>query len=142
MVPVDGGPMVSRELGRSEVLRRLSSVSHGRVVFTQRALPAIRPVNHILDGDRVIICSHGSTALAEAARGGAVLAFQADEIDPVLRAAWSVVLTGLGWLVGDPEEAARYRSALGAWLGTEPGEIIRIDPEMVTGFDLRPAGTA
>jgi len=75
MVPMDGGPTVRRELDRSEVLQRVGSVSHGRVVFTQRALPAIRPVNHILDGDRIVICSHGSTALAEAARAGAVLAF-------------------------------------------------------------------
>lgn len=138
MVPMDGGPAVTRELDRAEALRRLGSVSSGRVVFTRRALPAIRPVNHILDGDRVVICSHETFALAEAARRGTVLAFQADEIDPVLRTAWSVVITGLGWLVDDPDEAARYRGALDAWLGTEPGEIIRIDAEVVTGFELRP----
>jgi hypothetical protein len=138
MVPMDGGPAVTRELDRAEALFRLGSVSSGRVVFTRRALPAVRPVNHILDGDRVVICSHESIALAEAARRGTVLAFQADEIDPALRAAWSVVVTGLGWLVDDPGEAARYRSGLDAWLGTEPGEIIRIDAEVVTGFELRP----
>ena len=137
MVPMDGGPEVPRELDRAEVLERLASTSYGRVVFTQRALPAIRPVNHILDGGHVIICSHENTALAEAARRGAVLAFQADEIDPATRTAWSVVVTGLSELVGDPIGAARYRSALGAWLGTEPGEIIRINPEVITGFELR-----
>jgi nitroimidazol reductase NimA-like FMN-containing flavoprotein (pyridoxamine 5'-phosphate oxidase superfamily) len=142
MVPMDGGPTMTRELGRAEVLQRLASVRHGRVVFTQRALPAIRPVNHILDGDGVVICSHGSTALAEAGRGGAVLAFQADEIDPALRAAWSVVVTGLGRLVSDPGEASRYRTALGPWLGSEPGDIIRIGLDLVTGFELRPAGRA
>jgi pyridoxamine 5'-phosphate oxidase-like protein len=140
MVPMDGGPAVTRELGGSEALQRLGSVSYGRVVFTERALPAIRPVNHMLDGGRVVICSHGSIALAEAARSGAVLAFQADGIDPARRTAWSVVATGLSSLVGEPAEAARYRQALGAWLGTEPGEIIRINPEVITGFDLHPAG--
>lgn len=138
MVPMDGGPAVTRELGGPEALRRLGSVSYGRVVFTQRALPAIRPVNHMLDGGRVVICSHDSAALAEAARRGAVLAFQADGIDPARRTAWSVVATGLSSLVEDPAEAARCRQALGAWLGAEPGEIIRIDPELITGFDLHP----
>lgn len=137
---MDGEPAVTRELGRSEALERLGSVSYGRVVFTQRALPAIRPVNCMLDGGRVLICSQESFALAEAARRGSVLAFQADRIDPARRTAWSVVVTGLSSLVDDPEEAASYRRALGAWLGAEPGEIIRIDPEVITGFDLHPAG--
>jgi nitroimidazol reductase NimA-like FMN-containing flavoprotein (pyridoxamine 5'-phosphate oxidase superfamily) len=141
MVPMDGGPAIIRELGRSEVLQRLASVSYGRVVFTLRALPAIRPVNHLLDGGRLVLCSHESTALAEAARGGAVLAFQADEIDPELHAAWSVVVTGLSGLVADPAEITRYRDALDAWLGTEPGEIIRINPEVTTGFELHPTPT-
>ena len=141
MVPMDGGPAIIRELGRSEVLQRLASVSYGRVVFTLRALPAIRPVNHLLDGGQLVLCSHESTALAEAARGGAVLAFQADEIDPELHTAWSVAVTGLSGLVADPAEAIRYRVALGAWLGTEPGEIIRINPEVTTGFELHPTLT-
>ena len=142
MVPMGGGQAMTRELGRSEVLQRLGSVSYGRVVFTQRALPAIRPVNHIVDGGRVVICSHENAALAEAARRGAVLAFQADEVDPAQRTAWSVVVTGLSGLVDDPDEATRYRDALDAWLGTQPGEIIRIDPEVVSGFELHPAGTS
>jgi nitroimidazol reductase NimA-like FMN-containing flavoprotein (pyridoxamine 5'-phosphate oxidase superfamily) len=134
-----GGSAVTRKLTGPEALERLASVSYGRVVFTQRALPAIRPVNCVFDGGWVVICSHENIALAEAARSGAVLAFQADGIDPARRTAWSVVATGLSSLVYDPEEAAHYRRALGAWLGAEPGEIIRIDPEVVTGFDLHPA---
>ncbi|MFD8141548.1 pyridoxamine 5'-phosphate oxidase family protein [Streptomyces sp. NPDC059708] len=42
-----------RELDRAEALRLLATVSLGRVVFTHRALPAVRPVNHLVDGEDV-----------------------------------------------------------------------------------------
>jgi pyridoxamine 5'-phosphate oxidase-like protein len=44
-------------LPRAESLRLLRSVSVGRLVFTHLALPAIRPVNHVVDGDRIMIRS-------------------------------------------------------------------------------------
>src|SRR5437667_22837 len=43
------------ELPKDEALRLLGSVPFGRVVFTARALPAVRPVNHLVDGNRIII---------------------------------------------------------------------------------------
>jgi hypothetical protein len=36
-------------------MRLLRSVSYGRIVFTRDALPAVRPVNHIIDDSEVII---------------------------------------------------------------------------------------
>jgi hypothetical protein len=48
--PADRG----QELDRGEAMRLLASV-YGRVVFTQNALPAIRPMNHLVDEGRVII---------------------------------------------------------------------------------------
>ena len=39
-------------LPREESLRLLRSVSVGRLVFTHLALPAIRPVNHVVEGNR------------------------------------------------------------------------------------------
>jgi len=61
-------------------------------VFTHRALPAIRPVNHITDNGRVIFRTHEGTAILGAAGAGraTVLAYQADNIDPVTRAGWNV----------------------------------------------------
>lgn len=44
-------PMRSTEqLDRSEALRLLGTVPLGRIVFTHQALPAIRPVNHVVEG--------------------------------------------------------------------------------------------
>lgn len=46
------------ELTGAESWKLLSSVSLGRIVFTQRAMPAIRPVNHLVDGQTIIVRSH------------------------------------------------------------------------------------
>ena len=43
------------ELSRAESLRRLAGVSLGRIVFTERSLPAIRPIIHVVDGGAVIV---------------------------------------------------------------------------------------
>lgn len=140
MVPTGNEPRARRELGKTEALRRLSSVRFGRVVFTQHALPAVQPVSHIVDGDWVVFCSHGSAALAEAAQRGTVLAYQADEIDQATQAAWSVLVTGLAQPVDDPAQAGRYLSTLEPWLAGQMGHVIRIEPKVVTGFELNPGG--
>lgn len=43
------------ELSRAEGWLLLASVPVGRLVFTHQALPAIRPVNHVVDGDKIVI---------------------------------------------------------------------------------------
>ena len=49
-------------------MRLLASVSLGRIVFAARALPAIRPVNHLVDGDYVIICTDHNAAITSELR--------------------------------------------------------------------------
>ena len=46
------------ELTAAESWRLLGSVSLGRVVFTMKAMPAIRPVNHLIDDEAIIVRSH------------------------------------------------------------------------------------
>ena len=90
-------PRQAIELTESESWQLLRSVSLGRIVFTQRAMPAIRPVNHLADHQTIIIRSHlGSAIVARASAGdGTVVAYEADEIDPVRHTGWSVIATGL-----------------------------------------------
>jgi len=132
------------ELDRGEALRLLGSVSLGRVVFTQRAMPAVRPVNHILDSTGIIIRSHSGAAIiseVDTARG-AVVAYEADNINPNYLLGWSVVVTGIARLVRDPGELARYRQALIPWVDRQMDQVIRIQPEVVTGFRLDAQQTA
>jgi nitroimidazol reductase NimA-like FMN-containing flavoprotein (pyridoxamine 5'-phosphate oxidase superfamily) len=125
-----------QELSREESLRLLGSVPLGRVVFTDQALPAIRPVNHLVDGERVIIRSHTGAAILSAAARGVVVAYQADSIDPEFRLGWSVVVTGVARLVTDPALVERYQSRLRPWIDRPMDQVIAISADIVTGFVL------
>jgi len=127
------------ELPKDESLRLLASVPFGRVVFTARALPAIRPVNHLVDGTRIIIrTSLGSALSADVDDVGTVVAYEADEIDPVTRQGWSVVVVGRALPVTDGMLSARYRQALQPWAAGHRDEVIAISTDMVTGYWLLP----
>jgi nitroimidazol reductase NimA-like FMN-containing flavoprotein (pyridoxamine 5'-phosphate oxidase superfamily) len=127
------------ELPKDEALRLLGSVPFGRVVFTARALPAVRPVNHLVDDDRIIIrTSLGSALSADVDGTGTVVAYEADEIDPVTRQGWSVVVVGRAVPVTDERHRLRYRELLQPWAAGQRDEVIAISTDMVTGYRLVP----
>lgn len=126
-------PRAGRELGRAESLNLLGSVSVGRVVFTHRALPTVRPVNHVLHDGCVIVRTHPGAALLSAI--GTVVAYEADLIHEGDRIGWSVIAVGYARRVGD-RELTRFRTLPSPWVAGEMTEVIRIEPELVTGFAL------
>jgi len=131
------GVRLLKALPREESLRLLGSTSLGRVVFTQFALPAIRPVNHIVEGDRIIIRTHLGGAIDSAVDGtGTVVAYEADMIDPDDHLGWSVIVIGKANRLTDPGEIARYRQVLQPWVSGAMDEIIVITSDMVDGFRL------
>lgn len=125
-------------LPRAESLRLLSTVSLGRLVFTHLALPAIRPVNHAVAGDQVIIRAYLGTAISSAVhdQAGTVVAYEADLIDPDTHLGWSVIIVGRATRLTDPAEAARYRELLRPWVVDGADDIIVIQADMVDGFRL------
>ena len=130
---------VMRPLTREQAMILLGSVPMGRVAFTHRAMPAIRPVNHIVDeAGRIIIRSHEGAAIvtaADAARG-TVVSYEADQIDTDARSGWSVVAIGLARIVDDPVQAAAYRRELNPWVTGAMDYIISIEPTIITAFEL------
>lgn len=122
------------KLSESAALALLGSVPFGRVVFSRDALPAIRPVNHLVDRDSIIIRTHLGAAVLSAV--GMVVAYEADSIDPVTRTGWSVIVTGVAKRVFDLDEAERFERVLKPWAGGSMDHLIRIVPEMVTGFEM------
>jgi hypothetical protein len=120
-------------LPREESLRLLAGVVVGRVVFTTRALPAVQPVSFILVDDAVVIGT-GST-LTTAVRD-AVVAFQADDIDPVSHAGWSVTITGCAHEVRGPGVAQRFRAH--PWSQAERQHFMQIPCQLVSGLRLHP----
>lgn len=124
-------------LPREESLRLLGSTSLGRVVFTRFALPAVRPVNHIVEDGKIIIRTHLGSAIASAIHGtGTVVAYEADMIGPDDHLGWGVIVVGRASRVTDPGEINRYQQALRPWVSGDRDEVITITAEMVDGFQL------
>ncbi|MFD8141525.1 pyridoxamine 5'-phosphate oxidase family protein [Streptomyces sp. NPDC059708] len=141
--PAAAGPVRrAEEIETDEAPALLDTVEVGRIVFTRNALPAVRPVNHVVDaGDIVIRVQDDSTltALLGAHAGtGVVVAYEADSIDPDDHLVWSVVATGYATPVTDPHDIERYTRLLQPWVAGAASGAIRIRPDLVTGFRLRP----
>ncbi len=125
-------------LTREEALRLVASVSVGRLVFTHLALPAVRPVPHLLDGPRIIIRAELGSAITAAVGvdGGTVVAYEADVIDPAEYLGWSVVVVGRASPLTDEAECARFRERLLPWVTGAKDDIIAIRTDMVDGFRI------
>ncbi|MDF3289584.1 pyridoxamine 5'-phosphate oxidase family protein [Streptomyces silvisoli] len=124
------------ELSEAEALELLAGVSLGRVVFSQQALPAIRPVSHIVDDGQVVFLVHDGAAILSPTAERGVVAYEADELDPSRHTGWSVIVTGTAHLVSDSAEVSRYRTKLTPWTETGTAHVIRISPEIITGYRL------
>ena len=142
----DGGldltrpPDDSQKLDRVEAMRLLASVAYGRVVFTLNALPAIRPVNHLVDDGQIIIRTRLTTAISAAVRSaggtGLIVAYEADSFDHESRSGWSVVVTGRAHAVTDRGQVSRYEQLLHPWVN-QANNVLAIEPGIVTGLRIR-----
>ena len=120
-------------LNRDESLRLLARVPFGRIVFTLHALPAVQPVNFLIDRDRVVIRTSSESKLA-VATAGAIVAFEADDIDTGTRAGWSVTVVGPAVVIDDPDDIAHLKSrGLESWATPGSERFIGIQIEYVTG---------
>lgn len=123
-----------RELSAADSLKRLAGAQYGRIVYSRRGLPIIRPVNHIVEEDAIVVRAHLGASLL---RGdGQVVAFEADDFDEHTRRGWSVIVTGVARVVVDPEQVQRYETLLDPWINLPMDHVIRIETEIVTGLEL------
>ena len=126
-----------QRLSRDECLTLMASVPVGRIIYTRRALPAVELVNFALDHGDIVIRTDCSGKLAAAARG-AVVAFEADQMDLAGQSGWSVTAIGPSTEVTDPGELARLGTiGLKSWAPGERDHFIRISPVMLNGRYLR-----
>lgn len=100
-------------LEHAECLRLLGGASIGRVAFTADALPAVRPVNFVLCGNRIVFRTRPGSRL-DAAMRNAIVAFEADDYDQVTHTGWCVTTVGQVSMVDDPVQAAELAGL--AWL--------------------------
>ncbi|MHA7662739.1 pyridoxamine 5'-phosphate oxidase family protein [Mycolicibacterium sp. HS_4_1] len=142
----DGGlglsrlPAGAQRISHSEAVGLLAGTDYGRIVFTLNALPAIRPVNHLVDRGRVIIRTRLSSALTQAlsASDSLVVAYEADSMDRSTRTGWSVVVTGRAYSLTDPAEIVDYERRLQPWVN-HADTVVAVEPDIVTGFRISAA---
>lgn len=129
------GPSL-QHLSQGECLRLMASVPVGRIIYTRQALPAVELVNFALDHGDIIVRTDHSGKLAAATRG-AVVAFEADSLDPSSQAGWSVTVIGHSHEVTDADEISRLEQiGLSSWVPGEHEHFIRISPGILSGRQL------
>lgn len=118
-----------QELSREECLQYLASRGVGRLaVAAPEAPPIVVPVNYVLDGD-VVVFRSGTGPKLRAIRGTPV-SFQIDEIDPLHRTGWSVLVRGKAY------EATHWEIdhlTLESWTPGDKGHWVRVVPDAITG---------
>jgi nitroimidazol reductase NimA-like FMN-containing flavoprotein (pyridoxamine 5'-phosphate oxidase superfamily) len=124
-------------LDRQDCLALLASVSFGRVGLSMAALPVVLPVNFRLVGEQIVFSTAPGSKL-RAATDHAVIAFEADHIDPLDHAGWSVVATGMARVVTDPGERDRFvRSGVPRWLSGDDAQLVVLGTGVISGRRLR-----
>lgn len=97
------------ELTYDECLALLRATSVGRCAFCTPQGAVIVPVNYRVIDDAVVFRTTPHSHLG--VHGwSSWLAFEVDGIDPARQAGWSVIATGRGAFIEDPDELAFIRS--------------------------------
>jgi uncharacterized protein len=122
-----------KQLTRDECLQLMASASVGRIIYTRQALPAVELVNFAMYNGDIIIRTARSGKLAAATRG-AVVAFEADNVDADRHVGWSVTIVGQSQEVTDPDEIGRLEQmGLSSWAPGDRDHFIRISPGILSG---------
>jgi nitroimidazol reductase NimA-like FMN-containing flavoprotein (pyridoxamine 5'-phosphate oxidase superfamily) len=125
-------------LPREECLSLLRRAKIGRIAVSVGALPAVLPVNFTVLGDDIVIRTNPGAKL-DAALANNVVAFEADDVDPICQTGWSVLVQGIAREVIVPEQVAEARNApLRAWAGNGRDRFVRIGMQHVSGRRILP----
>lgn len=125
-------------LPREECLSLLRRARIGRVAVSVDALPAVLPVNFTVIDEEVVFRTNPGAKL-DAALANNVVAFEADDIDPIYHTGWSVLVQGMAREVIEPDQVAEMRRApLRAWAGNGRDRFVRIPTHHLSGRRIRP----
>jgi len=129
-----------RQLSTEDCYRLLGSHQIGRLGVNADRYPLIFPVNYAMDGDVVVIRTNAGLKLTAADHAN--VAFEVDDIDPIRRVGWSVLVRGLAEEMTSEhrDDLIERTKAAGVepWAPGERGHWLRIVPQMVTGRVIVP----
>lgn len=121
-------------LAPEECLRLLTRTATGRVALHVRALPTVVPVGFVLTPDGIVVSTPADAWFGGAIRD-AVVAFEADDVDPADGSRWSVVVVGVAADADGigPLERRQILADLGTWPHVDGDALLRISFGMVQG---------
>ena len=134
---VGEGDRALTELREDECWDLLRARAVGRVGWQGSDGPSIVPVNYVIDERAVVIRTAPFTDLG---REGAVreMAFEVDDIDPVARTGWSVLVRGRRRL--DPEAHGKTPRPE-VWVEGSRWLVLRIEARTISGRRLTPSSS-
>jgi nitroimidazol reductase NimA-like FMN-containing flavoprotein (pyridoxamine 5'-phosphate oxidase superfamily) len=118
------------DLDRDECWRLLCRAAVGRVAVIRGALPSIVPVN-VCALDEALWFRVGPGVLLDAALNGDIVSVEADEVDRVAHAGWSVVVTGRAEVAAERDDVP-----VSAWGRPDADHLVRVAGSIVTGRRL------
>jgi CBS domain-containing protein len=124
-------------LDTDECLRRLRSAPVGRLAFVHNGDPIVLPVNHGLDGMKVVFRTTWGSKL-EVAQAAGTAAFEVDGVDESTRTGWSVLVRGTIAPAYEASDVERY-DALGvpAWVAPDLDTVwVALRPHEITGRQI------
>lgn len=124
------------ELDERRCWSLLAGAEVARLALVVDAAPVIFPVNHLLDGRRLLVRTAAGTKLFAAV--GCDVAVEVDGTDG--DRAWSVVAEGVGTEVRDERGLALADEHLLPWLDSDKPHVLGVELTAVQGraFDRRP----
>ncbi|NEA33974.1 pyridoxamine 5'-phosphate oxidase family protein [Streptomyces sp. SID13031] len=120
-------------LDPADCLRLMQTVPIGRLVFTEGALPAVRPVNFTVDGETVVFCTADGDMYRAADRGD-VVAFETDSTGAERQAGWTVTVVGrLSHLTEAETAEVSLNLSANSWTPGRWPHCIRLSLESLRG---------
>ena len=124
-------------LERDECLRLLATARLGRIAITSGALPVILPVNFRVVGDEILFRTGHGTKL-DAATRNAVVAFEADAMDPFEHTGWSVLVTGVARQLAADDVPDALALHIPRWAPADTDTcVVAVSTELISGRRLR-----
>lgn len=119
-------------LTREQCEAHLSVGGVGRIVYSAGRGPVALPVNfEFTEGEIVFSTDEAKAAVIEA---HALVGFEVDRVDETMSEGWSVLVSGAGRKIEDPNEIQVLSSLdLESWAGDDRHSLIAIRPDEVTG---------
>jgi uncharacterized protein len=119
-------PLGQHVVSWHDSLRLLAEAPIGRVIYSDQALPAVRPVDFVIDDGAVVIRAAPGSRFASAVQR-VVVAFEADGYDPATGTGWWVTVVGDSTDVGEPHEVERLSRLVSRhWASDGDDHFVRI----------------